>query len=312
MSSNEATDSGAVGRLEAIELREYCLEPLAKDTRPLPPKGGRATMHQAVPASLPIRYSCFRTSMGRLAVIFGLSTLLFASTASGGPSRERVQNALEGLKESGRYEFSLPKESRPGKPPPAKSRRRAMRPPSRGPGQRSSPPPQALSSELQLLFWVVGLALLGYLLLPSISELIWQRGGQRALTERKARKAKQKQEEALTQNPMPTGDEALLQAEEDARKGDFANAVHRLWLGLLFELGHDGRTRSMSPSDTGRDIVMNLRNQPHLAQALKTLVVRVEVSHFGGRPLTRADYGACVKAFHSAKHLISGGTASSS
>lgn len=81
----------------------------------------------------------------------------------------------------------------------------------------------------------------------------------------------------------------LAAADELARQGRFAEAIHLLLLGVLDTLGApDGRT---SAAETAREIART-RAGPR-QERLRTLVHASELVHFGGRAATRQQFENC-------------------
>ena len=88
-------------------------------------------------------------------------------------------------------------------------------------------------------------------------------------------------------NIAPASADWLRDADDLARQGRFAEAIHRLLLGVL---GRLGRT-SGHDATTAREIV-RAHVGPH-ARRLGALVRASELVHFGGRPGTREQYDRC-------------------
>jgi hypothetical protein len=85
----------------------------------------------------------------------------------------------------------------------------------------------------------------------------------------------------------PLGD-----AEEHARRGDYAGAIHTLLLRTLQELVRANALR-VPPALTSREILARVPLQPDARTALAELITSVEVTHFGSDPATADDYARC-------------------
>ncbi len=97
--------------------------------------------------------------------------------------------------------------------------------------------------------------------------------------------------------PEPTIDQDVLQrpigdADELARAGRYAEAIHTLLLRTLMELVRATRTR-VPASLTSREILARVPLVPAARTALNALVVAVEVTYFGDDASGAADYERC-------------------
>jgi len=91
-------------------------------------------------------------------------------------------------------------------------------------------------------------------------------------------------------------DEAQLQADELARQGQFARAMHVLLLQSLGEM----RRRldlSIAASLTSREILSKIGLSPPGYTALADIIGRVEFTHFGEYKAGSDDYLACRRSF---------------
>ncbi|MEM7428433.1 MAG: hypothetical protein AAF441_20265 [Pseudomonadota bacterium] len=246
-----------------------------------------------------------------LAVLAAASPLMSAGVAfaqgTAGSSSE-VREALEKLKRSNRYEFELPNQNAAELDPSL-----APRGPDT-PGNRFDrhPPdkptllPTSIPSELRLLFWVLIFAALGYVLLPLISEFVF-----------KARAHNTGFGDAEAGHPSEAGDAEALwgpeasfdQAQKFASTGNYAGAVHSLWMCTVKDIAASRNAAAVSPANTGRDIVDALKERALLMSAVGTLVRKVEISRFGGRDLDGTDYSESLEAFERAREIITAGRA---
>ncbi len=101
--------------------------------------------------------------------------------------------------------------------------------------------------------------------------------------------------------PQPTVDEDVLarpvgDADELARAGRYADAIHTLLLRTLIELVRATRTRVPS-SLTSREILERVPLVPPARTALHALVGAVELSYFGDDVPGAADYERCRSEF---------------
>jgi hypothetical protein len=97
--------------------------------------------------------------------------------------------------------------------------------------------------------------------------------------------------------PQPTVDQDVIErpigdADELARAGRYAEAIHTLLLRTLVELVRATRTR-VPASLTSREILGRVPLVPEARAALYTLVATVEVTYFGDEVPGAADYDRC-------------------
>ncbi len=98
-----------------------------------------------------------------------------------------------------------------------------------------------------------------------------------------------------------TGDppDALADADRLARSGDFDGAIHCLLLAALERL-RGILDQPIAPSLTGREVVDRSGPAAGVQAALRTLVMSVEISRFGGRAADADVYDRCRESF---RHL---------
>jgi hypothetical protein len=96
--------------------------------------------------------------------------------------------------------------------------------------------------------------------------------------------------DAVTERP-------LEDAEELARKGLFAQAIHTLLLRTLQELARSAAVR-VAPATTSREILARVPLLADARSALAGLITAVEVTHFGDEPANAEDYERCRRQFH--------------
>lgn len=96
----------------------------------------------------------------------------------------------------------------------------------------------------------------------------------------------------------PTGGprDALADADRLARSGDFDGAIHCLLLAALERL-REILDQPIAPSLTGREVVDRSDPAAGVQAALRTLVMSVEISRFGGRAADADVYDRCRESF---------------
>jgi hypothetical protein len=92
-------------------------------------------------------------------------------------------------------------------------------------------------------------------------------------------------------------DRPLGDADELARRGEFAEAIHTLLLRTLHELVRSAAV-SVERSHTSREILARVPVLTDAREALAGLITAVELTHFGDEPATAADYDGCRQQFH--------------
>ena len=152
---------------------------------------------------------------------------------------------------------------------------------------------------IQYILWIVAGLALAFFLLPLISRL------------GKRKYSIDKQGEVVTAKAVPSAksgpkiSDAEATAQSLASKGNFTDAVHYLWLEILQDL-QSMRINNISPADTGRDIVRNLKNKNKgvLADGAEMLLRAVELTWFGGRKIEEEQYRSCYDAYLRVKQAI--------
>jgi hypothetical protein len=89
----------------------------------------------------------------------------------------------------------------------------------------------------------------------------------------------------------PLGD-----ADELARRGEFAEAIHTLLLRTLLELARSAALR-VAPAMTSREILARVPLVADARSALTGLITAVEITHFGAEPANAVDYERCRQQF---------------
>jgi len=91
-------------------------------------------------------------------------------------------------------------------------------------------------------------------------------------------------------------DRPLGDADELARHGLFAEAIHTLLLRTLQELVRRAAVR-VAPATTSREILARVPLSADARSALAGLITAVEITHFGDAPANAADYERCRQQF---------------
>jgi hypothetical protein len=89
----------------------------------------------------------------------------------------------------------------------------------------------------------------------------------------------------------PLGD-----ADELARRNEFAEAIHTLLLRTLQELARSAALR-VAPAMTSREVLARVPLLADARSALAGLITAVEITHFGDQPADAADYERCRQQF---------------
>lgn len=150
--------------------------------------------------------------------------------------------------------------------------------------------PEGGSSLVTFLMW--GLVIVIAVLIASwlASELARYGGDPELEPEAETRERMQAQRAAIIDRPL--GD-----ADELARRGEFAEAIHTLLLRTLQELARSAAVR-VGPATTSREILARVPLLADARTALAGLITAVEITHFGAEPANAADYERCRGQFH--------------
>lgn len=145
----------------------------------------------------------------------------------------------------------------------------------------------ALSPLLQVVGWVllgVGAALLIWLLSYWLQTLLGRfMGGVERQRERDA-------------NAIPqSASEARSAAHRLANAGSYRDAVRQLYLSALLSL-HERNLITYQPSDTNREVLTAIRNQPHLYQQLQPVVATFDDVWYGVHEPDRTTFDSYVVA----------------
>jgi hypothetical protein len=246
----------------------------------------------------------------RLAALAGLALLVaaVAGPAAAAVPAENVDGAVRRVLDAGDYQRELPLpvtsegEGRRGDDPMAdpnwwrnegdSQAPDLYRPGAREPGSTSFDfdIPPALRQVLRVLMWIVflaGGALVAYYLLNEARLFSrWKKGGW--------------QPEGANGTPSADGPGEGAAVMEDperlATRGEYAEAVHVLLLRSIMLVRDRGVV--LSPSLTSREILRRAALEDQEKDAFRALVDVTELTHFGGRGATEADFLRCRELFH--------------
>lgn len=149
--------------------------------------------------------------------------------------------------------------------------------------------PRTLSTLMSIVMWgmVIVLAVLGAAWLAA--ELS-RYGGDAAPAPDAERVARSVAARALIEQPLEDADEL-------ARRGQFAEAIHTLLLRTVRELARSAAVE-VAPASTSREILARVPLLADARSALAGLITAVEITHFGAQPATADDYERCRRQFH--------------
>ena len=100
--------------------------------------------------------------------------------------------------------------------------------------------------------------------------------------------------------------EALRAADELERGGRFVEAMHMLLIQSLADI-RQYLGEQFADSLTSREILRGVRLPAAGRASLQDIVHGVELTYFGGRPATAADYAACRGSFEGLRAALRGG-----
>ncbi|HSS02207.1 MAG TPA: DUF4129 domain-containing protein [Kofleriaceae bacterium] len=148
--------------------------------------------------------------------------------------------------------------------------------------------PHAVSSLMYFLMWglVIAVGVLGAAWL--FTEL--SRFGGDARLPLEAERVRRSAAGAIIERPLEDADEL-------ARRGQFAEAIHTLLLRTLRELARSASVQ-VAPADTSREVLARVPLIADARTALAGLITAVEITHFGDEPAGVDDYDRCRRQFH--------------
>lgn len=146
-----------------------------------------------------------------------------------------------------------------------------------------------------LMLWGAVVLALGVMFM-SVKDSVWSNSRSRRL-------APEEKEETAPAATAARMDKAQVEAEELARRGSFAEAMHVLLLQSVSEL----RRRLGIPiaaSLTSREILYRVGLVPEARAVFADIINRVEISYFGAHEPEQEDYFACRRSFEALTHLL--------
>ena len=145
------------------------------------------------------------------------------------------------------------------------------------------------SSLMTFVMWAL-VIVIGLLIAMWLASELSRYGGDAELEpEAEARDRMQAASAAIIDRPL--GD-----AEELARRGAFAEAIHMLLLRTLQELARSAAVR-VGPATTSREVLARVPLLADARTALARLITAVEITHFGAEPADQGDYARCREQF---------------
>lgn len=149
--------------------------------------------------------------------------------------------------------------------------------------------PFSISTEFARTVLIVALIAIAIIIVFNLRDNLWSAS--------RARRLKQNTpEEAALASVAARMDKAQIEADDLARQGDFAEAMHVLLLQSVGEL----RRRldvSIAESLTSREILYRIGLAPIERAIFADIIHRVEISYFGGHLPGEDDYLACRRSF---------------
>jgi hypothetical protein len=146
------------------------------------------------------------------------------------------------------------------------------------------------SSLMSFVMWALVIVIGVLAALWLVGELSQRGGNAELLSDIGAEGREQEARAAIIARPL--GD-----ADELARCGEFAEAIHTLLLRTLHELARSAAVR-VAPAMTSREILARVPLFADARGALAGLITAVEITHFGDEPANAADYERCRQQFH--------------
>jgi hypothetical protein len=148
---------------------------------------------------------------------------------------------------------------------------------------------EAGGSQLVTVLMWGGLIVVAVLLAAWLAGELSRHGGDAELPGDDRARQRQAATDAIVERP-------LEDAEDLARRGRFAEAIHTLLLRTLGELARSAAVR-VAPAMTSREILARVPLLADARSALSGLIAAVELTHFGDEPANAADYERCRQQF---------------
>lgn len=137
------------------------------------------------------------------------------------------------------------------------------------------------------ILWAAVVAIL-IVVLMTIRDNVWSASQSRRLS--------RAEKEAVPAAVAARMDKAQLEAEELARRGDFAEAMHVLLLQSVGELRRLLHV-AIAASLTSREILLRVSLPPEGRAGFAAIIGHVEVSYFGSHQPDESEYLACLRGF---------------
>jgi hypothetical protein len=241
-----------------------------------------------------------RVTVAVLTILLGVPILAHAeepSSPAGASAVERIERARKATFTE-HYQAELPRYQSGDRT--GSARKSLQRPGRRGNGRvagrdgrwvdtRERTEPRGVSSLMQLVMWGL-LIVLGALFVVWIASELSKYGGNAELPAGESQIRMRAAVDSILDRPL--GD-----ADELARRGEYAEAIHTLLLRTLQELVRSAAVR-VAPAMTSREILARVPLLADARDALAGLITAVEITHFGEEPANANDYQRCREQFH--------------
>ena len=197
------------------------------------------------------------------------------------PTDDEITEAVAVVLSDGRFQTELPNDARPAEAVSA-------------PGSRwRFDLPDGLTGLARLLMWVLvaaGGVLLAIFVINEISSFRLRPRGSAQRPDAGAATAGLEGGEAVHRTSLEAADQL-------ARDGRYAEALHMLLLDCIAQLRRLRFDSLIAPSLTSREVASRLSLPEQSAEALSAIVSAVELSHFGGRVPGEGDYASCRESY---------------
>lgn len=235
-------------------------------------------------------------------IVVVVAVLGMAAPALADVAIDRIDRARQGALDS-EYQAKLPRyetDARSGKSGRGSGERDAMGRPRRSAngevGRREwvdtrseEHAPREMSGIVSFVMWGLVIVMGVLIVMWGMSELT-KYGGDAEVPASESQVAMQAAVDAIIEKPL--GD-----ADELARRGEYAEAIHTLLLRTLQELVKSSAVR-VAPAMTSREILARVPLLADARDALAGLITAVEITHFGDEPANAADYQRCREQFN--------------
>ena len=227
-----------------------------------------------------------------LAAAAALATLAAASVAGAAPSADEIRRAAAAVLEGGDYQVDLPREDprrqTAGSGAAASGGRAQTQAPIRPPS--ADVPAEGPQDVGVWLAWVLGVAAAALVVF-----YLWNRAP--SMSARRDRAVPPAADGAVARETSQRAvSDPLAEADSLARRGEYGEAIHAILLVVLERLR--GRLGFVPRSSlTSREIMSRASLAEGAGAALSLIVRLAELSHFGGRAPSEADYRSCRESY---------------